>query len=104
MAADYLIHNGFTILERNYRCKLGEIDIIAVKDDIVRFIEVKYRKDFNYGYSAEAVSKRKQEKIRKCAQWFMSERNMSQDRCCSFDVIAIQGAEIEYIFNSYGAM
>lgn len=104
MAARYLMNNGFTILERNYQCRIGEIDLIAVKDGIVRFIEVKYRKDLNFGYPVEAISKKKQEKIRKCAQWFMSERNMSEELCYSFDVIAIRGNEIEYIFNSYGAM
>ena len=43
VCVEYLIKNGFDILHRNYRCKLGEIDIIAKKDDIIRFIEVKFR-------------------------------------------------------------
>ena len=83
---------------------MGEIDIIAEKDNIVRFIEVKYRENLEYGYAVEAVSKRKQEKIRKCAMWFLAERNIGDNICYSFDVIAIQGNGIEYIFNSYGAM
>lgn len=103
-AVDYLISNGFKIIKRNYTCKIGEIDIIAFKDDVLRFIEVKYRKDNSYGYSSETVSRKKQEKIRKCTTWFMTENNIGNDICCSFDVIAIQGNDIEYIFNAYGAM
>lgn len=104
MAADYLMKNGFEILARNYRCKIGEIDIIAIKDNILRFIEVKYRSSNDFGYSLQAVSKAKQTKIFKTAQWFINERNIGENIPCSFDVIAIQGNHIEYIFNSYGVM
>lgn len=103
-AVDYLVSNEFKIIKRNYTCKVGEIDIIAFKDNILRFIEVKYRKDNTYGYSLEAISKKKQDKIAKCATWFMTENNIPENSCCSFDVIAIQGNNIEYIFNAYGAM
>lgn len=104
MALDYLVENGFEIVERNYRCKIGEIDIIALKDNIIRFIEVKYRSSSDFGYALQAVSKTKQAKIIRVAQWFMKEHNMNEDIQCSFDVIAIQGNNVDYIFNSYGAM
>ena len=51
MAVNYLKENEYTIVEQNFRCKAGEIDIIAFKDGILRFIEVKYRKDTIYGYA-----------------------------------------------------
>lgn len=104
IAADYLLKNDYRIIKRNYSCKAGEIDIIAIKDDILRFIEVKYRKDTEFGYSAEAVSKAKQKTIRKCAQWFITENNIGDNVCCSFDVVAIQADNIEYLFNAYGAI
>lgn len=103
IATDYLQANGFVILERNYRCKVGEIDVIACKDDIIRFIEIKYRKNYNYGYPSEAVSRTKQLKIIRSAQWYINQNKLG-DINCSFDVISICGNNIEYIFNCYGAM
>ena len=55
VCVEYLIKNGFDILHRNYRCKLGEIDIIAKKDDIIRFIEVKFRGSGSYGSALAGV-------------------------------------------------
>ena len=103
-AIEYLIAKDFKIIKRNYRCKIGEIDIIAMKDNILRFIEVKYRKNDAYGAPLEAVNAKKQKKIYMTAQWFMAESNINEDMCCSFDIISIQGNDIEYIFNGYGAM
>ena len=53
ISVDYLIKNGYKILERNYRNKIGEIDIIALYDGILVFIEVKSRSNINYGYAFE---------------------------------------------------
>ena len=103
-AIKYLIDNGFKIIKQNYHCKIGEIDIIAIKDNILRFIEVKYRKNDLYGTPIQAVNLAKQKKIYSAAQWFLAEHNISDNMCCSFDVIAIEGNNIEYIFNGYGAM
>lgn len=103
-AIEFLIENGFKIIKRNYRCRIGEIDIIAMKDNILRFIEVKYRKNDSYGTSLQAVNAKKQKKIYMTAQCFMAENNIGENVCCSFDIIAIQGNNIEYIFNGYGAM
>jgi len=65
-AVEYLKNNGFTVIVKNFRCPKGEIDIIAIKEDILRFIEVKYRKNTEYGYAKEAVNKTKMNKIRQC--------------------------------------
>lgn len=56
LAAEYLIDNGYTVLERNFRSRTGEIDIIASKDNYLVFIEVKYRSNTRYGASVEAVN------------------------------------------------
>lgn len=63
LAEDFLISKGYNILERNYRNKIGEIDIIAMDKDILVFIEVKTRTSTSYGYAFEAVDLRKQRKI-----------------------------------------
>lgn len=100
-AENYLIEHDFTIIEKNFRCKIGEIDVIAIKDGILRFIEVKYRKDTEYGYALSAVTRQKQRKIKNAAMWFLNAHSQYNDIPCSFDVIAIQGEHIEYIFNGF---
>lgn len=104
MAISYLVENNFQIVKQNYRCKVGEIDIIALKDNILRFIEVKYRKNDMYGSPLEAVNQRKQNKIMKAASWFLNENKQFENVQCSLDVIAITDNKIEYVFNSFGAM
>ena len=63
IAKNYLINKGYTIIEINYKNKIGEIDIIAMHNDILVFIEVKTRTSYKYGYAFEAVDIRKQRKI-----------------------------------------
>ena len=99
----YLIKNGFDILHRNYRCKLGEIDIIAKKDDIIRFIEVKFRGSGSYGSALEAVDFRKQRRIMRAASWFLNEYGLN-DAQCSFDVMTVENNEARYYFNCYGGI
>ena len=95
----YLKKHDFQIVAQNYRCKIGEIDIIAVKNNILRFIEVKYRKNESFGFPIEAVNKRKQNKMMKAASWFLSENKQYENMQCSFDIISITEHDIEYVFN-----
>ena len=97
VCVEYLIKNGYDILHRNYRCKLGEIDIIAKKDDIIRFIEVKFRGSDSYG------SARKQRRIMRAASWFLNEYGLN-DVQCSFDVMTVENNEAMYYFNCYGGI
>ena len=103
-AVNYLVNNGFTILERNFFCKIGEIDIIALRNQCVHFIEVKYRKTSDYGYALEAVSTKKQKKIYNVAKLFIAKNKNFENCMCSFDVIAIDGNNINYYYNCYGAI
>ena len=66
-AAELLEKQGYFILERNYRCKQGEIDLIGKEGEYLCFIEVKYRSDLSYGSPLEAVTKAKQRKISRTA-------------------------------------
>ena len=68
-----LEERGYEILERNYRCRFGEIDIIALRRDILTFVEVKTRSGEHYGTAAEAVTWSKQQKIRQTALHFLNE-------------------------------
>lgn len=101
LAAAFLIKKGFQILESNYRCRQGEIDLIATKDQQVHFIEVKYRKNTAYGYPAEAVDVRKQNKICKVSDYYRMTHPRMEAYGCHFDVIAILGEDLEYIADAF---
>lgn len=87
-AANYLHDEGYRVLERNYRCKIGEIDIIAKNNQTYVFVEVKTRSSTRYGFPAEAVNYHKQQKIMYTALCYLKQINQD-DVCCRFDVIEI---------------
>ncbi|MGE5615079.1 MAG: YraN family protein [Bacillota bacterium] len=92
IAVDYLVKNGFTILERNYRPgKLGEIDIVAQENEYICFIEVKTRTSRLFGTPAEAVGHAKREKLRRLAWTYIKHRNLGE-RNMRFDVIEVTGS------------
>ena len=101
LAARYLVDNGYTVLERNFRNKTGEIDIIAKKDNYIVFVEVKYRSNNIYGYAVEAVNYRKKQIIMHVAQFYMATRYKSCDIPCRFDVIGIDGETVTHIKNAF---
>lgn len=72
-AAVYLDRKGYEILERNYRCRWGEIDIIALDGETLCFIEVKTRKSLSHGFPAEAVNRQKMLRLLRCAYIFMGQ-------------------------------
>lgn len=91
-AIDLLKTNGYRILARNYKTKLGEIDIIARDKDTVCFIEVKTRHSDRFGLPQEAISRSKQRHIAKVALVFLKENNLL-DKRARFDVISIMHSE-----------
>ena len=101
-AAEYLIAQNYQILERNYRIRSGEIDIIARDGTVLVFIEVKYRKNDESGNPLEAVDIRKQRKIIKVARYYLYQKKYG-DVPCRFDVIGICGSHIEHIKDVFWA-
>lgn len=87
-AVRFLQANGYKILARNYRQRFGEIDIVAEDKDTLVFVEVKTRRNNRFGDPFEAVDTRKQGKLSRMAQDYIS-RNNYEDRNARFDVIAI---------------
>jgi len=87
-AAGLLKDNGYKILARNYRTKLGEIDIIARDKGTICFIEVKTRQSERFGLPAEAVSYSKKRQISKTAVLFLKERKLL-DKKARFDVVSV---------------
>lgn len=96
LALRYLEQRGLLCLERNYRCKLGEIDIIMKQQDTLIFVEVRYRKQSAFGSAAESVTTTKQRKLIRAAQHYLQTHRLF-DSPCRFDVLAIGGESSEQI-------
>ena len=96
-AQRFLKQQGLTILGKNKRYKCGEIDLIAMDADTTIFVEVKYRKNADFGAATEMVSTAKQTKIGRAAKLWLLEEDPQFSRACRFDVIAIQGAQADDI-------
>lgn len=105
IAKKYLINNTYKIIEQNFISKFGEIDIIATKDGVLCFIEVKGRKNSEFGLPREAVSKYKQQKIIFAAKYFLLKGNYG-DVQCRFDVIEIilDEKQINHIEDAFWAL
>ena len=100
-AAVFLKSLGFDILSRNYRTPAGEIDIIASRNGIISFIEVKYRATDAFGMPSEAVDRKKQMRIIRASEFYLSGCGMySAER--SYDVVEILGGRIRLIENCFG--
>ena len=104
-ACHYLQAQGLQLLQRNYRSKRGEIDLILQDKDSLVFVEVRYRNNPRFGSAAESVDRRKQSRLIACAQYFMQTHPDSCQQPCRFDVISITGstAAIEWIANAFAA-
>ena len=100
MAGVYLESLNYKIVTYNYRCRLGEIDLIARDGEYLVFVEVKYRHTDVSGHPAEAVDVRKQQIIAKCAMHFLMQQGM-YDVPCRFDVVAISGKTGQEIIELY---
>lgn len=103
-AEKYLRRQRYTILERNYRCPLGEIDLVALDGKTVVFVEVKTRTGEGHGGPLEAVDTRKQRQIGRVAQTYLLHHRL-QDRDARFDVVGVwhDGARIvcELVRNAF---
>ena len=100
LAARFCRQNQLKIIKRNFRCHGGEIDIIARRDDVLHFIEVKNRSsDLIPGrYS---VDTKKQRHIRQAAQNYLLQNNLANQCLVSFDVIEITDGKIEFLENCF---
>jgi putative endonuclease len=89
-AAAFYARNGFTIVERNWRCSAGEIDLIVRRGSLLVFCEVKTRSSVTRGLPSEAVDWRKQARLRRLAGRWLAERR-PRARDLRFDVVAVEG-------------
>ncbi len=99
--AEWLRGQGYRILEKNFRCRLGEIDLIAERDGCIVFVEVKYRRTGSCGFPEEAVDYRKQVRVSNAASYYLYRHFYPSDTSCRFDVVAVSGKEIRMIENAF---
>ncbi len=97
IACKYLCNEGYKLIMRNFRCRQGEIDIIAKDKNELVFIEVKTRTNLSFGTPAVAVHRQKQKHIFKATKYFIY-KNKLENSCIRFDVIEIYKKE-KYIIN-----
>ncbi len=89
LAAEQLVRDGYRLLEQNFRCRYGEIDLIAEDADDLIFVEVKTRRGDAYGRPEEAVTPRKQQKIVQVATYYL-DLHACSERSWRVDVVAVQ--------------
>ncbi len=102
LAADFLQVRGLRLIERNYRCRLGEIDLILADGPALVFVEVRLRRSADYGGAAASVTAAKRQRILRAARHYLSGR---PERPCRFDVILLDALDpdrIEWIKDAFG--
>jgi putative endonuclease len=110
-ACRYLQQRGLKLLERNYHCRLGEIDLIMHDAGTTVFVEVRYRKSAKFGSGAESIDARKQRKLFASATHYLQKNKQAANQPCRFDVISLTpGAlhgnnpnDIQWISNAFDA-
>ena len=103
LAERLLTGAGLSIVARNFRCRHGEIDLIAVEEDTFVFCEVRLRTSNAYGGAAESITGRKQARITAAARYFLTSR---REAPCRFDVLLLETLDvtrIQWIRNAFGA-
>jgi len=107
LAVQYLKKKGYKVIERNYRCQWGEIDLIARDKETLIFVEIKSRSSSGFGLPQDAVDRFKQEKLIQVAKAYMAEHRLQETIPARFDVVAVKltpsGPDIELIKDAFQA-
>ncbi|MDH5600577.1 MAG: YraN family protein [Gammaproteobacteria bacterium] len=109
LAAQYLESKGLKLLERNFYCRFGEIDLVMLDNDSLVFVEVRYRRSNNFGSGAETITSGKQSKLIKTASVYLQQHAKMNQYPARFDVVSISGPleagnpELNWIENAFGA-
>ena len=102
LAADYLQARGMRLLERNYRCRLGEIDLILADGPALVFVEVRLRRNPGYGGAAASITAAKRRRILRAARHYLAGK---PEPLCRFDVVLLDSLaqdRIEWIKDAFG--
>lgn len=106
-AKEYLLQRGLLLVEQNFRCRLGEIDLIMQEGKEIIFVEVRYRKNNDFGGAINSITYQKQVKICKTAAYFLQVKQW-EERFCRFDVVTLTSQlaqpEIQWIKHAFEAI
>jgi len=106
LAKEYLQRQGLRLIERQYRCKVGEIDLIMQVQQTLIFVEVRYRETDEFGAPEETITLSKQRRLIKTAQFYQQTHAFTENLYSRFDVVAILGSKpnlkITWIPNAFG--
>ncbi len=94
LAVDYLQQRGLRLIERNYNCRLGEIDLILADGPVLVFVEVRLRRNPGYGGAAASITPAKRQRILRAARHYLSGK---AERPCRFDVVLLEALAVERI-------
>lgn len=102
LAAAHLERHGLRVVARNYRCRFGEIDLVAEGPAGLVFVEVRARRSEDYGGAAHSITAAKRERLLAAARHYLATHR--ERRPCRFDVVLVRGAQqrIEWIENAFG--
>lgn len=100
-ACQYLQENGLKLIAQNYRAQCGEIDLIMRDGKDIVFVEVRSRKNNDYGSAVESITPNKQKKILKTTLIFLQQRNWLNKVNCRFDVIGVNPDHLEWIQDAF---
>jgi len=107
LAQHYLEAKGFTLIEKNFSCRYGEIDLVMTHHDYLVFVEVRYRKSLQFGSGAETVNRTKQARLISSAMYYLQRHKKYAQWNCRFDVLSISGQNqqpaIEWIQDAFQA-
>jgi putative endonuclease len=95
-ALEFLLVRNFRLIEKNYRSRYGEIDLVMMDRQNLVFIEVRYRSNDRFGGAAQSIDQRKQQKLRRTAERFLQQNHTMTFDGCRFDVIAVSGSPPSY--------
>ena len=102
-ALHYLQAQGLQLLAQNWRCKRGELDLVMLDGDTVVFVEVRYRKNTQWGGALASIDGRKQQKLIFAAQYFLQRESRWANSPCRFDVVAIDShpSQLNWLQNAF---
>ena len=102
-ALEFLTRNGLELLHRNYRCRVGELDLVMRDGELLVFVEVRYRKHVCFGGAAQSVDTRKRLRLARAAHIYCQRERVAHDISCRFDVIALgpQQDAIEWYVDAF---
>lgn len=101
IAQKHLESQGLTFIERNFRCRQGEIDLIMQDQQTLVFVEVRFRKSKQYGSAIESVTPAKQKKIITATQLYLQNQKRGDNQAIRFDVVGVEKDNIEWIKNAF---